>query len=797
MKNLKKKWLSWYKNRSELQRFLNRSWPLVVILAISVVFFYPVWLQGKDALPTDALVGAHTPWIEVDWGYPAGVPIKNQEITDAISQFYPWRSLVGEFWRAGKVPLWNPYMFSGTPFLATLHSATLYPLNAVYLFMNNINAWNTLVFFQILLAGIFMYLFLRELGLKKEARIFGAIAFAFSGYMIAWLEFATGGHAGLWLPLLLLLELKLIKTQKRQWLIPIAMTFFCVFTAGDFQVPLYIIATYFLFGLFLMNKSSKTKSKNFFKIIAGFIFGIFLSLPQLLPTLELFSNSIRQTDPYIAEYFYGLMHWKKITNFIWPDFFGNVVTRNYWAEHGYHEYLAFGGITTLCFSTYSFFSKKLKFETFFWLLFLGSLLFLFPTPIAFLPFKLKIPALGTSSASRIIFLTDFCLAVLGAHGLSKWMEKKDSRILRVIFWFLTITFGVALGLIISIYLMSGGVGVQMLVNSKVALRNMIPSTLVLIASGFLFFCWLIVFAKLNLKNFRKRFLCLLPIGILILFSAEMLRFAWKNTPFSPREFLFPRTETIEFLQKEDEPFRMVGRGIPLNYFMQYDIPSAEGYDPIYPLINGEWFSLVNFGHTDNPSRRYGQVHSFSSSLLNYANIKYVVEYKRNSRGELADDGEYVQDLQREQFEEVFLEGRVGIFQNKESLPRIWMTSTDIRDEVMGRSLTPDDLEYIIDSITFYPNEVETRVNSSSDAFLFLSESYYPGWKAFVDDEQVEIQRVNYLFQAITVPAGKHRIRFIYDPLSFRIGSRVTLVTLVFLIGLVLYEQKIDKSKKSS
>src|SRR3989344_4460642 len=134
--------------------------PVFGILLLDLIFFYPVIFQNKIPLPVDALVGAHVPWTEVKWeGFPAGVPIKNQEITDSISQFFPWRSLVGEFWRAGKPPLWNQYMLSGAPLLASWHSASLYPLNVIYLLFSDTNSWTILIFLQIFLSGVFMYIF--------------------------------------------------------------------------------------------------------------------------------------------------------------------------------------------------------------------------------------------------------------------------------------------------------------------------------------------------------------------------------------------------------------------------------------------------------------------------------------------------------------------------------------------------------------------------------------------------------------------------------------------------------------
>ena len=87
-------------------KIIKKFWPIILFFVITLIFFYPVWLENKVPLPGDALVGAHIPWTEIKWeGYPAGVPIKNLEISDTFSQFYPWRMLVAEYWRANEAPL--------------------------------------------------------------------------------------------------------------------------------------------------------------------------------------------------------------------------------------------------------------------------------------------------------------------------------------------------------------------------------------------------------------------------------------------------------------------------------------------------------------------------------------------------------------------------------------------------------------------------------------------------------------------------------------------------------------------
>ena len=766
-------------------------------------------LQSKVPLPADALVAAHVPWTETTWEeYPSGVPIKNQEITDAFSQFYPWRSFVGKSWRSKSVPLWNPYMFSGAPFLATWHSAVLYPLNFVYLLFDDITSWTILVFLQIFLSGVFMYLFLKRLNLNSTASVFGGLTFAFSGYMIAWLEFATGGHAGLWLPLLLLLELELTKTRKTIWIIPISFVFFFVYTAGDFQIPFYETVTYIIFGFYLCLKDGNKKLVNLLNMFLALVVGILLSLPQILPSLEFFTSSIRFDDSYIREYYFGIMHWEKVVNFLWPDFFGNVVTRNYWGKFGYHEYLAFVGSITLVLVVFSFLQKKLKYEIFFWSLLLLSLIFLFPTPLAFLPFKLKFPGLGTSSASRIIFLVDFCLVIIASYGFEKLFSsnfiKNLRMLLKTVFYFLTISFGVFSGIVFALIKMNywENKELQTVVNLRVSLKNIIPSTLVLFCL-FCIFATLLFFIRLKFKKnlvFGVGLKNLLMVLVLCLSVIEMLRFAWKNTPFSPRKFVFPETQITSFLQSKNEFYRIAG-GIPLNLFMQYELSSVEGYDSIYPRENSEWFSLVNSQSLSSLSGRYGLIHKFDSPLLDYANVKYVVDYKKDPFGGISELGMFAYGIAEPRYKEVFSEGRIKVFENTNVLPRVWISnsykvvpSEGLVKEVLSLNTSDKVIiledyignieagqeKYLISNFSYFPNRIKIGLETEKDSLLFLSESYNPNWRVFIDGMEGKIFRANYLYQSVRVPKGVHMLEFIYDPKSFKIGKLVSICT-VFLI----------------
>lgn len=66
--------------------------------------------------------------------------------------------------------------------------------------------------------------------------------------------------------------------------------------------------------------------------------------------------------------------------------------------------------------------------------------------------------------------------------------------------------------------------------------------------------------------------------------------------------------------------------------------------------------------------------------------------------------------------------------------------------------------------------------------LFLSEVYYPaGWKAYIDGQETEIYKTNYLFRSIVVPKGKHKVEFKFEPETYYTGKKITLAGNIILI----------------
>jgi hypothetical protein len=83
------------------------------------------------------------------------------------------------------------------------------------------------------------------------------------------------------------------------------------------------------------------------------------------------------------------------------------------------------------------------------------------------------------------------------------------------------------------------------------------------------------------------------------------------------------------------------------------------------------------------------------------------------------------------------------------------------------------------------NRLDLQVNAEENSLLVLSDTYYPGWKAFVDGKETKIYRADYAFRALPLNTGTQRVEFVYDPTSFKLGAGVTILGILGCIGMGL------------
>ncbi len=119
---------------------------------------------------------------------------------DNFLQNLPMRVLVGRDLLHGDLPLWNPYLFSGTPLLGGFNAGAAYPTTWLVAVLPVFTAWtlNLVLAYDVALAG--MYLFLRRQSISSTGALFGAATFAFAGYMTAQIVHIDLIEGAAWLP---------------------------------------------------------------------------------------------------------------------------------------------------------------------------------------------------------------------------------------------------------------------------------------------------------------------------------------------------------------------------------------------------------------------------------------------------------------------------------------------------------------------------------------------------------------------------------------------------------------------
>jgi uncharacterized membrane protein YfhO len=84
-----------------------------------------------------------------------------------------------------------------------------------------------------------------------------------------------------------------------------------------------------------------------------------------------------------------------------------------------------------------------------------------------------------------------------------------------------------------------------------------------------------------------------------------------------------------------------------------------------------------------------------------------------------------------------------------------------------------------------PEIVRLRTRSGSDAFLVLSDAFYPGWKVDVDGQPARLVRTNVALRGVAVPSGEHEVVFRFEPASIRLGLVVSLCSLILTACLIV------------
>lgn len=769
--------------------------PFSLILLFTSVFFWRVFIHKEVPIPGDFIVGTYYPWLDYKWGFNVGVPVKNPITSDVVSIIYPMQSLAISMWKSGQIPLWNPYIFAGTPLLANFQSAVFSPTNIVYIFLDKINGWTVQIILQHVLAASFTFLLLRRWRVSKLGALFGGIIFAFSGFNVIWSEWNGHTLTAAFIPLGIMLTDKLLVDGSigSGVLIPIVLAM--LLFSGYPQVALYFLIALLLLWMFYI-KWNKVMLFRSFLLGLFILLGIGLSAPQTLPGAELLKYSQRTVETISFDY--EFLHWEKAITFLAPDFFGNHSTGNYWGSQNYTSNEGFVGVTAFSISILGWYlykkNKQIKYTI---VLLVISLILAFPTPVSIALWKSGIFGLNAAFAHRSLVLFNLSVAVLAGFGIDRLIKEKKvsigNLILPGILLFGFLSYAAILFYLSKIQPEKFSPLVLGISAYSVGLRNLVFPIIVYLI---LVACYFIT-KRIGTKG-RK----IVALFLFLLTFVELCRFGWKYLPFSSKDLIFPETPVIKFLEERQKPVRVTSiDSFSVDMRMPYKIESLEGYDATYPATVARIIAAVNSGKSDTSlTGQHGTIANISSPLLELLNTKYFLEVENTKIAGSIDK------VKKQTLVKVFQDKSSLVFEDAAAAPRAFIvydwenvkTGENYLDMLLEKDF-PYRTKVSVENYSAVPGKpgtcdvkykkyLETEsvidVETSRDGLLFISDTFFPGWIATVDGKETPIYKADFAFRAIPVDKGLHEVRMVYRPQSFSLGVKIfgtsaTLLTLIY------------------
>src|SRR3989304_847479 len=168
-------------------------------LAAIALFYFPVVFCNKSLQPSlYSPYGVTQSW---PYGYEGRTPENTFHIDLATPAFYEWpvNKLIGDIYKRGELPLWNPYQAAGTPLAAQYSTRAFFP----YQILENISppwSWDYFILGRLWIAGFFTSLFLRALRLSPPSAFLGGVFYMLSGSLVWFINLEQMANGAMVLP---------------------------------------------------------------------------------------------------------------------------------------------------------------------------------------------------------------------------------------------------------------------------------------------------------------------------------------------------------------------------------------------------------------------------------------------------------------------------------------------------------------------------------------------------------------------------------------------------------------------
>lgn len=691
------------------------------------------------------------------------------------------------------LPLWNPYVFSGSPFLGNPTSSMFYPINLLFLFFSVDSTFGFLFMIDTILIGIFTYLFARSIKLDNFSSFISAITMMFSGPM---LTLIFPGHlvnldTFIWFPLILLLYENSIKKQKIIYAIlasfPIALTLL----AGASQIAAFsLLSASIFFILRVISNLPKINKLLYLKrmfviFFLSILIGFLLAAVQILPTSEFSKLSARSNGLSYGFASDFSLHPKQLISFVLPYFFGNPANGTYWGKGNFWSLNGYIGILPLLLVIIAIVIKPRRLTIIFFILGFFALLFSFGKYALIFPFFYKyVPQFDSFRApARFLYIYAFSFAILAGIGMNLLIQKISSA--KQFLPKLTTT-----SFLMSIVILPISIFINKNVKlyEKYVLNNSYGigidhSTLYseLIQDLLIFFLILLTFSIiLFLKNKNKISINVLKVLFIAIIISDLWLFSSKFISVKKIDEVYTTPNLIKTIKKDNENFRIFDKeGLYLPITQRNKIENITGVHSLYIKDYRDFVWSIG-EHENNPYESFFQIKKIEYPMfLDLLNVKYII-----ANGQVHKNTNFLP--------RAYIVPNAIVLSKNNILSKIKDNNFDPKKQIILQkkpnvSLTNSSSFKEVKIYHKDPNKINLQTNLDNPGFLVLSEIDYPGWKAYDNGKELEIFNADYILRSVFLKSGNHNISFTYESDSYKIGKIISLVTLFSVLFYLFYE----------
>jgi hypothetical protein len=706
---------------------------------------------------------------------------------------------------AGRLPLWNPHIFSGMPFYDSMSwNAVVYPTywikTALQAIPGVILPRLTFLVLHYILAGFGMFFFLRARSVGHGGAVVGAVAFMLTPHLVG---LATIGHGGkiltaAYIPLILMSAQKVMDTGERRWVAALALLGGLQFLARHVQVSYY---TWLIVALFLVYQLAArpaprlawpVAARRAGAVACAAVLAALLAAVLLIPLREYAALSTRTATGGGMGFEQATMwsfHPSEIITFFVPSFFG-LADETYWGTMPFQQVSHYMGYLVLVLAAIAVVRKRGHDVAFLAVLFAFGIVLAFGKHFGPL-YRLVYETLPGFDRFRVpalfLLVAQFAAAALAGHGASTLLGEEGRDRGRWTPWAVGAAgLGIAIGLAViaskarltesaSIALMTKHAGVQAALLRSIGAK---AAGMAFRDGGILVVMAAAAGVSVLVAGARK-LPAVLPAALLLglvvwdigIVDARFMR----PTPMQPLASYYPETPAVRFLKSQPPPFRILplGEEFSSNAYMYHGLESVGGYHPAKLAVYDDLLTAVGMTNL---------------KLLAMLNVKYVVGPEQLDhpafRKVAPGVHEFLGALPR-----AFLVGRIEKVPSENAALNMFGidsfdpgTTAAIVEELPGPVESPDG--GTVDVVSWEAERLEVRASAPRPCLLVFSEIYYaPGWKAFVDGTETRIYRTDHAFRSVYLEPGTHTIVMSYAGDAIRLGLVISLCAAVVIAAL--------------